>query len=231
MGAYLPNPFLSARLQMKSKPLTDQSNSISSEEFVWSSTDSTEVHDLVFQSLLGRLHRAGSRKVLDLGCGNGSLSARIAEQGFDVSGLEHSRSGIAMASKAFPNVAFEQYDISDALPDAHHAAYDAVISVEVIEHLLLPRRLMTAALQALKPGGVFYLTTPYHGYLKNLALALTNKFDDHWHPLRDYGHVKFFSRRTLVQLFEEFKLGDLEVAYVGRIPPFACSIALSGVKK
>ena len=231
MAGYLPNRFLGARTHMKSKPLTDQRSSISSDEFIWSSTDSTDVHGLVLPSLLERLRRAGSRAVLDLGCGNGSLSARIADNGFVVTGLEHSSSGIAMASQAFPKVSFQQYDIGTPLPEAHHAAYDAVVSVEVIEHLLLPRRLMDAAMLALKPGGGFYLTTPYHGYLKNLALALTNKFDDHWHPLRDYGHVKFFSRRTLVQLFEEFNLQDLEIRHLGRIAPFACSIAISGIKK
>jgi 2-polyprenyl-3-methyl-5-hydroxy-6-metoxy-1,4-benzoquinol methylase len=216
---------------MNSKPLTDQRSSISADEFVWSSTDSTDVHQLVLPSLLETLRRAGSRKVLDLGCGNGSLSAKIADAGFNVTGLEYSSSGIAMATKAFPSVSFEQFDISSPLPEVHHGAYDAVVSVEVIEHLLLPRRLMVAALQALRPGGVLYLTTPYHGYLKNLALALANKFDDHWHPLRDYGHVKFFSRRTLTRLFDEYQLGNQEVRYLGRIPPLACSIAVCGVKK
>lgn len=213
------------------KPPTDQQTSISSEEFVWDSSESTAVHDLVLPSLIARLKRGKCRSVLDLGCGNGSLSARVQAAGFDVTGLEHSSSGIDMAGKAFPQLRFEQYDIGAPLPGQHAGAYDAVISVEVIEHLLLPRKLMDAALQALKPGGVLFVTTPFHGYLKNLALAVTNKFDEHWHPLRDYGHVKFFSRKTLHSLFEEYDLTALETGYLGRIPPFACSIAMSGVKK
>lgn len=212
------------------KPLTDQQQSISSTEFVWDSSDSTDVHDLVLPPLTARLRAARARTVLDLGCGNGSLSARVQAAGFNVTGLEHSKSGIEMASRAFPEVRFQQHDIGAPLPSEHVGQYDAVVSVEVIEHLLLPRKLMDAATQALKPGGVLFLTTPYHGYLKNLALALTNKFDDHWHPLRDYGHVKFFSRKTLRSLFEEYGLEQIQTEYLGRIPPLACSIAMSGVR-
>src|SRR5437867_3004621 len=102
--------------------------------------------------------------------------------------------------------------------------FDAVIAVEVLEHLLLPRLLLLRAREALRPGGVVILTTPYHGFLKNLALALTNKFDQHWHPLRDYGHVKFFSRETLSQLFAEQGLKAGRFARVGRVPALAKSM-------
>jgi len=103
-----------------------------------------------------------------------------------------------------------------------------VVAVEVVEHLLLPRQLLERAREALRPGGIFIATTPYHGFLKNLALALTNKFDHHWHPLRDYGHVKFFSRETLSQLFGEQGLKVQRFARVGRVPALAKSMILQG---
>jgi 2-polyprenyl-6-hydroxyphenyl methylase/3-demethylubiquinone-9 3-methyltransferase len=74
------------------------------------------------------------------------------------------------------------------------------------------------------------VTTPYHGYLKNLALAVTGSFDQHWAPLRDYGHVKFFSRRTLTQLFEEFGYTDISFRTAGRVPPLAKSMVVTGIK-
>jgi hypothetical protein len=36
------------------------------------------------------------------------------------------------------------------------------------------------------------ITTPYHGYLKNIALSVSVKFDHHVNPLWDGGHIKFF---------------------------------------
>jgi 2-polyprenyl-6-hydroxyphenyl methylase/3-demethylubiquinone-9 3-methyltransferase len=102
--------------------------------------------------------------------------------------------------------------------------------MEVIEHLLLPRLLLASAFQALRAGGVFVLSTPFHGYWKNLALAVTNKFDDHWHPLRDFGHVKFFSKKTLSNLFMEQGLQVDRILALGRVPPLARSMIVEAVK-
>jgi 2-polyprenyl-6-hydroxyphenyl methylase/3-demethylubiquinone-9 3-methyltransferase len=125
-------------------------------------------------------------------------------------------------------VPFFLHDLATGLPQEHVAKYDAVISVEVIEHLFLPRTLMSTAASALKPGGIFVLTTPFHGYWKNLALALSNKFDEHWHPLRDHGHIKFFSENTITALFNEYNFQNIQFRSAGRIPILACSMIISG---
>lgn len=213
---------------MQVKPRTDAEFSVRSDEFVWDSDQSTAIHALVERPIVDRLRRHGAKHVLDLGSGNGAFSGLLKSAGFDVTGLEHSRSGVVAAQRRFPDIAFEQYDIGTPLPASHHHRYDAVVSVEVLEHLLLPRRLLEAAVLALRPRGLIVLTTPYHGYLKNLAIALTNGFDRHWHPLRDFGHVKFFSRDTLLALLNEFRLERIEYGTVGRIPPLACSMIASG---
>jgi len=63
-----------------------------------------------------------------------------------------------------------------------------------------------------------------------MALALTNCFDDHWHPLRDFGHVKFFSRKTLSLLAQEAGFSIKDFIRVGRVPAFACSMIVVAVK-
>jgi 2-polyprenyl-3-methyl-5-hydroxy-6-metoxy-1,4-benzoquinol methylase len=70
------------------------------------------------------------------------------------------------------------------------------IATEVIEHLVRPRNLPRFAKQLLRPGGYLIISTPYHGYLKNLVLALSNKWDSHLTPLRDGGHIKLWSRKV-----------------------------------
>lgn len=207
---------------------TDSALSLQSEEFLWNSPASTPAHDYLFPTIRDWLKHAGARSVLDLGCGNGALTSAFVHEGFEMTGMDVSKSGIAVATRSFPGIPFEHAEMETPLASRLRQTFDAVIAVEVIEHLLLPRLLFERAKEALRPGGVFIVTTPYHGFLKNLALALTNQFDAHWHPLRDYGHVKFFSRTTLTQLFEEQGLIVERVDRVGRVPPLAKSMILQG---
>lgn len=209
---------------------TDREKSLSAEEFVWDTEGLTEVHGYVATPIVQQLKKKRVEKVLDLGCGNGAFSDILFQNGFAVTGLDFSLSGIEIAKRQYPKVHFEQHDTLVPLPPQHRGDYDAVTAVEVVEHLLLPRKLMENAVLALKPNGLFILTTPYHGYLKNLSLALTNKLDDHWHPLRDYGHVKFFSKSTITQLFLECGFVNVQVLTVGRIPAFARSMIVVGSK-
>lgn len=65
-------------------------------------------------SLLQRLRRQfGVTRVVELGCGLGHFANRIAEMGFDVTGIDISESAVAKATEAFPNVRFIAADISD----------------------------------------------------------------------------------------------------------------------
>ena len=96
------------------------------------------------------------------------------------------------------------------------------------EHLFLPRDLLVRAREALSPGGRVVIATPYHGYWKNLSLAVLNRFDQHWTPKSDYGHIKFFSLRTLCELLDECGFDPIATARVGRIPPLAPTMIATG---
>ena len=210
------------------RPLTDRKLSHAATEYEWDVDGNIESHALLIGPVLQLLNERRAGRVLDLGCGNGAFTALLARQGFQVEGCDGSTSGVEIARRAHPQLSFWHHDLAAPLADHLAGRYDAVVSTEVIEHLPLPRKLMESALHALKPGGLFIVTTPYHGYWKNVAIALTGKFDDHWHPLRDFGHIKFFSRATLTTLFNEFRFANLTYTTVGRIPLLAKSMILSG---
>lgn len=157
-------------------------------------------------------------RVLDLGCGNGSLSHLLAQHDYEVLGLDNSEQGIAIAKTSFPDCKFIEADIYD-LPDANlFNTFDIVIAVEVIEHLLYPKELVRYAKKCLKPDGRLILTTPYHGYLKNLIIALTGKMDEHFTVLWDMGHVKFFSVPTMTKLLQGEGFTDIQFQFAGRMP-------------
>jgi 2-polyprenyl-3-methyl-5-hydroxy-6-metoxy-1,4-benzoquinol methylase len=183
-------------------------------------------HVYLAPAVLELLRNAGARRVLDLGCGNGTFTARIVEAGFDVVGVDASPSGIRIASRLAPSATFLEHSLEDPLPQELQAQFDAVTAVEVIEHLPMPGVLCARAREAVRPGGRFILTTPYHGYWKNLALAVTGQLDSHWEALRDGGHIKFFSQATVTDLIRRHDFTVSGFRRVGRIPPLAKSMVV-----
>lgn len=161
----------------------------------------------------------GVRSICDLGCGNGHIAGRLAALGYQVTGVDASRSGIRIAQHAYPNVNFIEALIDrDLAETAALNNFDLVISSDVIEHLYRPSDILEAAFTLLKPSGHLLLGTPYHGYLKNLALALSGRLDSHFSVLHDGGHIKFFSVKTLSQLLTTHSFTDLSFNFYGRAP-------------
>ncbi len=156
--------------------------------------------------------------ILDLGCGNGSFSNLLNDIGYNVVGIEQSESGIKIAKQNYPDCQFINASIYDLPYDELKFGFDVVTSVEVIEHLFDPKQLIRAAKQCIKPGGTIILTTPYHGYLKNLVLALSGNMDKHFTTLWDGGHIKFFSVPSLTELLEKEGCTDIKFKFAGRFP-------------
>ena len=165
--------------------------------------------------------------ILDLGCGNGAIARVLLNEGYDVYGLDASDSGIRIASDGVP-ARFFVLDLSTGQLPAELAGKDfkTVISTEVIEHLYDPRGLIAFARRILFSGGVFIVSTPYHGYLKNLTLAVSGKLDAHFTVLWDGGHIKFFSRQTLEQMLREQGFAVTRFTGAGRLPFFWKSMLL-----
>ncbi|MCP9927882.1 bifunctional 2-polyprenyl-6-hydroxyphenol methylase/3-demethylubiquinol 3-O-methyltransferase UbiG [Cyanobium sp. CH-040] len=208
----------------------DQSAEHSFVDYGWGAcTPHTQAY--LFKPLLHLLQQgtpSGSR-ILDLGCGNGALCDRLSRLDYEVVGVDPSASGIAVARRSFPTLSFHQAAATpDDLQALALAPFDVVISTEVVEHCYAPRLWAAAAFASLKPGGLFICSTPYHGYLKNLALALSGRLDAHFTALWDGGHIKFWSRRTLSRLLSEAGFVDLRFVGAGRWPWLWKSMLLGG---
>ncbi len=165
--------------------------------------------------------------VLDVGCGNGAVTAYLAKQFPAVTGVDFSDSGIEQARRNFPRVQFERADVSGEMVELAPGSFDLAVSLEVVEHLYQPRLFAANCFRLLKPGGRLVVSTPYHGYLKNLLLAATGKMDAHFTALWDCGHIKFWSQQTLMELLREPGFSDFEFRGCGRVPYLWKSMLLS----
>jgi 2-polyprenyl-6-hydroxyphenyl methylase/3-demethylubiquinone-9 3-methyltransferase len=200
-------------------------------EYRWDAAGHAHNHRVLLPALEAILGAGENQHLIDLGCGNGSLTAALARQGFNTVGIDMAVSGIGHAQISHPELQFLEHDLGMPLPEPTRDRFDVAIATEVIEHLFLPRSLFQRADEALRPGGMFVITTPYHGWLKNVALSVTNKLDRHWSPGWDYGHIKFFSQATLTMMATECGFIVESFHRVGRVPPLAMSMILVAEKR
>lgn len=197
----------------------------------WQTADAPHSCGYLTGPVLAECQRLGVHRVLDLGCGNGALCQELARAGLEVVGCDADAGGIALAREAIPNVRFEAVSVYDPPSKLSEKPFDAVISTEVVEHLMAPRALPRFAASVLRPGGWFMVSTPYHGYLKNVLLSVAGKWDSHHSPLWDGGHVKFWSRATLTRLLEEEGFRVERFQGVGRLPWLWKSMLLTAQRK
>jgi 2-polyprenyl-3-methyl-5-hydroxy-6-metoxy-1,4-benzoquinol methylase len=200
-------------------------NSISNYYFGNSQLD--KLHTLLLPIVLLVLEKlnlpADKKFIFDLGCGNGSVANFISTKGWIVTGIDPSIDGIKQANLAFPALNLQRGSAYENLSEKY-GQFPALISLEVIEHLYDPRLYLKTIFDLLIPGGTVIISTPYHGYWKNLVMALFGKMDHHFHALWDGGHIKFWSKKTLKIILSETGFVDIKFKTVGRIPLIAKSM-------
>jgi len=175
-------------------------------------------HRYLGPKLVQLCRQYGATSVLDVGCGNGALCRDLHALGIHVVGLEPSRDGFETAKKLNPDIRFYRAGVNDSPTEIEENDFDLVVCAEVVEHLYAPELLPKMALEKLRPGGILLVTTPYHGYVKNLALAVLGKWDSHHQPLRTGGHIKFWSRASLQSLLHRNGFRVEKYIGVARIP-------------
>jgi 2-polyprenyl-3-methyl-5-hydroxy-6-metoxy-1,4-benzoquinol methylase len=185
--------------------------------------------------ILEMLSQDKNKTILDLGCGNGWLVDFLLAKGYNIYGTDVSPSGVAIGKQKHPDRFFVLDPDAKELPaEFRHLHFDTILSIEVIEHLYDPRSYFKLCKHILAQGkgqGELIVSTPYHGYLKNVVLALSGKMDAHFSVLWDGGHIKFWSEKTLKAIFEEFGFHFQAFRGCGRFPYLWKSMLLSATIK
>jgi 2-polyprenyl-3-methyl-5-hydroxy-6-metoxy-1,4-benzoquinol methylase len=182
------------------------------------STEAQHTRDYLWGHIINLCAALRARRIVDIGCGNGALCRELASRGYQVVGCEPSAESLRVAQRAAPGLVFHRLGVDDDPSMMGNESFDVAIATEVIEHLASPSNLPHFAKQMLRPGGHLIISTPYHGYVKNLILALTNRWDAHLNPFWDGGHIKFWSWKTLSQLLNETGFRVVRFIGAGRLP-------------
>ncbi|MDP3727499.1 MAG: class I SAM-dependent methyltransferase [bacterium] len=134
---------------------------------------------------IGRHIGSVDRKVLEIGCGSGGLLVALQDLGFrDLAGADFNDAGEPFLTRR--GIRFRRVNIEQEFPFSER--FDAVVMVNVIEHLLDPAGVLRRIREYLAPGGKVILITPNAGALE---LSLFGRFWSGFHAPR---HIYLFSR-------------------------------------
>jgi SAM-dependent methyltransferase len=188
-------------------------------DYGWKSTKAGGSSRYLYGPILRMVQKSQPRSILDLGCGNGHLATLLTGEGRRVVAIDADAKGIAMAKAATPSIDYRCINVGQEPPrDFLESPFDLIISTEVIEHMFFPGQLFDFAGKSLQVGGRFFVSTPYHGRLKNTAIGLMGRWDEHHQPGHIGGHIKFWSRRTLGELARLSGFEEMTFIGCGRCP-------------
>jgi 2-polyprenyl-3-methyl-5-hydroxy-6-metoxy-1,4-benzoquinol methylase len=148
--------------------------------------------------------QSDSPKILDIGCGEGHISAAIQTQfpQAEVSAFDASLSAISRASRSYPHVVFE---VANAYEPPYRPGYfDCVVCNNIWEHVPDPLCLLERVSRILRPDGYLVVSTPSRYNLTNLLRVLVGR------PvaLASCHHVTEYS---VGQVIEQMRWGGFEV--------------------
>ena len=135
-------------------------------------------------------------RALDLGCGDGAVSAEIAAGVLTLADV--SAVALDRAARRVPSAARVELEPDAPLPFTE-GAFDLVVCTETIEHVRDVQLLLSEVRRVLVPGGRLAVTTPAHGRVMRLPDPLSP-------------HLRFFTRAGLGKLLDQmgFDVGLIE---------------------
>lgn len=177
----------------------------------------------------------GSKRFLDIGCGDGSLTLffKDAMGGPEVYGVETSDSAVELAKEKGVTAYSVDLNVS-GLPFENHF-FDVVFAGEIIEHMFDPDRLLEEIYRVLTPSGTLVITTPnlatWHSRLLllagfqpyNVSVSLRFWSSGKLFPSGFAGreHIRFFTLRALKALLKEHHFMINQCGGAGTLPYYA----------
>ncbi|QJD31234.1 bifunctional 2-polyprenyl-6-hydroxyphenol methylase/3-demethylubiquinol 3-O-methyltransferase UbiG [Methylococcus geothermalis] len=158
--------------------------------------------------------------ILDIGCGGGLLSEALAALGARVHGVDAAERNIEIARRHAAGRALDiQYQTGTAESLAAHGRdYDAVMNLEVVEHVADLPAFMQACCRLVRPGGCMVVSTINRTWVSYVAAIVGAEYLLRWLPRGTHQWRKF---RTPAELHDLLECGGLEIREttgVGMLP-------------
>jgi methionine biosynthesis protein MetW len=154
----------------------------------------------------------GGGTLLDAGCGQGDLYDLIKIKYAEIYGVDIDLKALKRAkTKGYSTV---KGDLNKETLPFRNSSFDAVVCLDVIEHLIDPRYLLKEVHRVLKEGGILIISTPNVQWLYHLLRLLCGRglktsFSSLNDPLNG-GHLHYFTFRDVKKMLEAHKFKILQ---------------------
>ena len=168
--------------------------------------------------MLDLLAPEAGERIVDLGCGTGTLTAAIAERGAEVIGIDGDAAMVERARALHPHLAFEHADGRDfAIP----GAADAVFSNAALHWMKEePAQVIACVARALRPGGRFVAEMGAHRNVRIITDALYRALAEEGVPAEAVDFPWYFPRTSrYVALLEDGGFDVVQLHYFARPTP------------
>lgn len=163
----------------------------------------------------------GPARVLDMGCGEGTLG-RLLREKFNNRvyrvGLDLSETALQMASAHYD----ETYQVNlelDPWPELLKGQkFDYIVCVEVLEHLFRPEKALESCKSFLAPGGRIIVSFPNFAFYKNRYDALRGHFPRSQHVYHSAEHIHYFTMHSFRRLLDSCGLVATDIGGSHALP-------------
>lgn len=153
-------------------------------------------------------------QVLELGCGDGSMSRLMREQCHaHIIGIDHNPDIVWQAQRYCDYVFTEDLDDRHSLDALEGEKFDVITLVDVLEHLKHPEALLKRLQPLLLDEGQILLSVPNIAHASVRLELLNGNFDYEKAGILDTTHLKFFTLKSIQGLLEEVGYLMHEVDY------------------
>jgi SAM-dependent methyltransferase len=149
-----------------------------------------------------------TNRLLDIGCGAGNLLLAARKNGWEAQGLDVSPTAVKHVRELGFEVCHGELPGAQ-LPSAH---FDVITAAELLEHLPDPRAELQEIARLLRPGGLFWTTTPHARGLAARVLGLK------WRCISPPEHLQLFSAGGLKSLMLDVGFREIRLQTTGSNP-------------
>ena len=147
-------------------------------------------------------------RLLDIGCGAGGLLLAARKNGWNAQGLEVA----GQATEHVRSLGFEVFHGELQQAEFPSEYFDVITAAEILEHLSEPRLLVQEVARILRPGGLFWTTTPHAHGLSARVLGLK------WRCVCPPEHLQLFSVAGIKALLREVGFRQIRFQTTGCNP-------------